>query len=95
MLSVDVMSQAMPRPPNSAATAFAPSPLRSSTVTFAPRRASSRAVSAPSPEAPPVTSATCPSIFMVSLPSGGSVDALRASRPAQARGRITSGVASA
>src|SRR6218665_2651395 len=63
-LAVSVMSQAWAVPPISAATCCARSMLRSSTATLAPRRASSRAVASPSPEAPPVTSAACASIFM-------------------------------
>eukprot|EP01034_Spumella_vulgaris_P033642 gene33642-41507_t len=47
-------------PPISAATRSALVMLRSSTVTLAPRRASSRAVASPKPEPPPVTNAACP-----------------------------------
>ena len=51
-------------PPISFATFSAPSLLRSNTVTFAPRSASSFAVAAPSPEPPPVTKADAPFRFI-------------------------------
>ncbi|MDT4874236.1 hypothetical protein FQZ97_1095240 [compost metagenome] len=64
-LSVLVMSQAQATPPISAATFSACAVLTSSTATLAPWRASSRATASPRPEAPPVTSAACPWMFMV------------------------------
>src|SRR3712207_9392244 len=66
------MSPRQATPPMSAATFCASSRFTSSTATLAPRRASSRAVASPRPEAPPVTSAACPSIFMRGLLGGGS-----------------------
>ena len=57
-------SQARPRPPISAPIAPAAASSTSSTVTFAPAAASRRAVSAPMPEPPPVTTAECPSMSM-------------------------------
>ena len=57
-------SQASPRPPVSLPTAPAAASSVSNTATFAPAAASRRAVSAPSPDPPPVTTAACPSMFM-------------------------------
>src|SRR5207302_2158971 len=50
--------------PNSLASAAARSASRSTIVTRAPRDTSMRTVASPNPEAPPVTSADAPSIFM-------------------------------
>jgi hypothetical protein len=61
-----VMSHWQAMPPISPATFCAASALTSSTATFTPSRASSRAVASPSPDAPPVTSAAFPSIFIAS-----------------------------
>ena len=66
-LSALVTSHCSAMPPISPATRRALSRLTSSTATLAPRRASSRAVASPRPEPPPVTSAACPWMFMISF----------------------------
>ena len=68
-LSVLVMSHWQATPLMSAATFSASAMFTSSTATLAPRRASSRAVASPRPDAPPVTSAACPWMFMRYVPS--------------------------
>src|SRR6266849_5072625 len=65
-----VTSHCSASPPIFSATARAPSRLTSSTATLAPARASSLAVAAPRPEAPPVTTAACPLMSMVSSSVG-------------------------
>src|SRR5262249_37767858 len=58
--SVSTTSHPIARPPILAATSVAASRLTSNSATLAPARASSTAVSAPRPEAAPVTIAACP-----------------------------------
>jgi hypothetical protein len=53
----EVTSTRQNRPPISSATALPGSALRSNSATLTPHAASRRAVAAPSPEAPPVTTA--------------------------------------
>src|SRR5262245_60685256 len=67
-------STAKAMPPTSAATAAAPSASRSSTATDAPSSAKRRQVSAPMPDAPPVTTARCPSRTPTSVAAGGVAD---------------------
>src|SRR5436305_1489027 len=68
-----VTSQATAWPPIFSARARAPSRLTSITVTLAPAQASSLAVAAPRPEAPPVTTAACP-LMSMAKPSVYAVD---------------------
>ena len=61
------------RPPTTSATRWAPSSLRSSTVTVAPSAANSRQVASPMPDAPPVTSTRRPAKRGVGTAAGGPV----------------------
>jgi hypothetical protein len=54
------MAVGLPASSHSRATSAAPSPLMSQITTEQPSFASRRLISRPIPEAPPVTSATCP-----------------------------------
>ncbi len=60
--SITLASTKRARSPSSDASASPFSALRSAITTDAPRSCRARAVAAPSPEAPPATSAPCPSI---------------------------------
>src|SRR5690242_17811572 len=62
--SSDVTSTSQNIPPISLATCSPRPASRSNTATFAPRRASSRAVASPSPDAAPVTTAATPLMSM-------------------------------
>src|SRR5687768_17400440 len=62
-----VTSASQKMPPISAATRSPLSESRSNTATLAPRRASSRAVASPSPDAAPVTTADIPWMSMLAL----------------------------
>src|SRR6476646_1025416 len=66
--AVSVTSRSVAKPSISAATARAPSSARSPTATRAPSAARRRAVAAPIPPAPPVTSAVRPSRRMTANP---------------------------
>src|SRR6516165_239107 len=63
--SASVTSQAIAWPPIRAATSRARLRSTSRQATLAPARASSLAVAAPRPEAPPVTTAACPLMSMI------------------------------
>ena len=62
--SITFASMKAARSPSSEASASPFSALRSAITTEAPRSCSARAVAAPSPEAPPATSALAPSILI-------------------------------
>ena len=84
--SASVTSHSTKRAPSSSASAAPLSAFRSAIVTSAPPARRRRAVAAPSPDAPPATSALVPSILMTRDRSGERARSRRA-RPRRARAR--------
>src|SRR5690606_15528093 len=80
--SGSVTSAGAKRQPRSAATCSPGEPGRSAMTTFAPPSVSRAAVARPSPEAPPVTSATDPSTFTVLSSCSQTFDDGRVGHPA-------------
>ena len=86
-------SQAMPMPPKRAALASAAASLMSSTATLQPPSASSFAVAAPRPEAPPVTTAASPCRFIAVALRYAAGAVTTGGRAWQAGARVASGFA--